>query len=70
LFHIYTPDFKRYESRKELGEFYAQKMKAEVPIEYIPLDRRDATDYSATLAEVKSQIRAKIREKFGIASSD
>ena len=36
LFHIYTPDFDSYEWRKKPGEFYVERMRREVPIEYIP----------------------------------
>jgi hypothetical protein len=64
LFHVYTPDFNSYGWRKQLGEFYAEKMAAEVPIEYVLLDRRDATDYDATLSELRGRIEPRVKAEF------
>ena len=64
LFHVYTPDFNSYGWRKQLGEFYATKMLREVPIEYIQFDLRQATDYDATLAKLRSDIGARVLKEF------
>jgi len=66
LFHIYTPDFNSYGWRKKLAEFYVEQMKSEVPIEYILLDYRNATDYHHTLMEIKRKIEEKVRNEFGL----
>jgi hypothetical protein len=47
-----------------LGQFYAEKMKSELPFEYVLLDRRSATDITATFVEVKSIVAARITEEF------
>jgi hypothetical protein len=51
----------------KLGEFYASKMKADVPIEYVLLDYRSRAeeDYDTVLAEVKSTVEEVIRREFG-----
>ena len=64
LFHIYTPKFNSYGWRIKLAEFLAEKMHAEVPIEYIILDYRTATKYGSSLESIKSEILAKLRETF------
>lgn len=66
LFHIYTPKFRSYGWRKQLAEFYADKMRREVPIEYIRLDRRKDTDYDSTLESIKKEIAAKLHETFAL----
>jgi hypothetical protein len=65
LFHIYTPVFDSYEWRMRLGEFYAKKMKAEVPVEYLELDYRSAQDYDTALAEIKTRLEHAIRRELG-----
>ena len=55
LFHIYTPKHNSYPHRKELANFYAEKMKHEgIPIEYIPktYTAGDAPEYHEVLDEV------------------
>jgi hypothetical protein len=70
LFHVYTPDFKSYQSRKELGEFYAGQMQGKVPIEYISCDYRNtAKGYQAILAEIKTEIETIVKQEFGIANA-
>jgi hypothetical protein len=64
LFHIYTPAYNSYKSRKALGEFYAEKMKSEMPLEYIQLDCRQATDYHATLTHLRTQIEPRVNSEF------
>jgi hypothetical protein len=64
LLHIYTPEFNSYPCRKELAEFYAEKMRLEVPFEYIVLDHRKATEYISTLESMKGVISAKLHETF------
>jgi len=64
LFHIYTPDFDSYKRRKELAEFYVKKMCLEVPVDYVILDYRNATDYDATLSEIKSTIKKRVEQEF------
>ncbi len=66
LFHIYTPDCNSYGWRKKLAEFYIDKMKFEVPIEYFLLDYRDALDCDSMLSEIKVKISKKIEEHFKI----
>ena len=61
LIHIYTPNFDSYGWRKNLAEFYIEKMKAEVPIEYIQFDFRNATDYHQALREIKGKIEEEIK---------
>jgi hypothetical protein len=60
LFHIYTAMFKRYKSRKELAEFYIDKMKKNVPIEYHLLDYRKNNDYFSVLNNTKNHIEKTI----------
>ncbi|HZO52696.1 MAG TPA: hypothetical protein VFB63_08265 [Bryobacteraceae bacterium] len=64
LFHLYTPAFNSYGWRLKLGQFYAKKMKAELPFEYILLDRREDTDSTATFDSVTKQIATRIRREF------
>lgn len=49
LFHISTPRYNSYGWGKALGEFYAKRMAAELPFEYVLLDFRSAKDYGETL---------------------
>jgi hypothetical protein len=64
LFHIYTPAFSSYPWRKTLGEFYASKISAELPFEYVLLDKRQATDFLGDLDEVRAIIESRIRQEF------
>jgi hypothetical protein len=64
LIHVYTPAYNSYPWRMRLGQFYAEKMKSELPFEYVLLDRRSATDITATFVEVKSIVAARITEEF------
>ncbi|MFC1905218.1 hypothetical protein ACFLXL_00220 [Chloroflexota bacterium] len=64
LFHIYTPDFKSYPWRKELAEFLVEKMRPEVPIDCVVLNYRTATEYEATLGEIKATIQKRIKQEF------
>ncbi len=64
LFHIYTPDFNSYGWRKKLGEFYACKMRLEVPMDYVVLDYRKAKNYDTTLTEIKTLIQKRIWQEF------
>ena len=68
LFHAYTPTFNSYGWRLRLGEFYANKMKAEVPIEYTLLDyrSRNAGEYDAVLADIKAKVAGATQREFGI----
>ena len=66
LFHIYTPKFNSYPWRKRLAEFYFGKMRPEVPLEYIVLDYRKATDYGSTLEAIKRLISVKLHEIFAL----
>jgi hypothetical protein len=64
LFHIYTPRFNSYGWRKALGEFYAKRMTAELPFEYVLLDFRNANDYETTLAEIQGIVGERVRRVF------
>ena len=64
LVHVYTPKFDSYPWRKRLGEFYVENMSSVVPIDYVQLDRRDATEYAAVLKEVTSLIDELARDLF------
>lgn len=68
LFHIYTPDYSSYGWRKELAEFYAEKMKAEIPIDYVLMDFRGSENYSTTINIIKSKIRERIRLEFNMTA--
>ena len=66
LFHVYTPDFNSYGWRQRLGEFYVEKMRTEVPIDYILLDyRKTVKDYEAVLVEVKALVETRIKAELG-----
>ncbi len=71
LFHAYTPAFSSYGWRLRLGEFYVNKMRVEVPIEYIFLDyrSRDAEEYKAVLADIKAKVMDAIQREFGITEA-
>jgi hypothetical protein len=64
LFHLYTPAYNSYGWRLQLGQFYARKMVAELPFEYVLLDHREATDMAVTFASATSLIGTRIRSEF------
>ena len=64
LFHIYTPAYNSYGWRKTLGEFYAEKMKIELPFEYVLLDKRHATDLGTAFQDVCLVIEPRVRQEF------
>jgi len=64
LFHVYTPKFKSYPWRKRLGEFYIDRMRGEVPIEYIQMDMRNVQEYDEVLFEVQTAIQGHILKEF------
>lgn len=66
LFHVYTPAYNSYGWRKTLGEFYAKKMTAELPFEYILLDHRTAKDTNAALKDVCAQLEPRIHKEFSL----
>lgn len=70
LFHVYTPDFNSYGWRKALGEFYADKMKPEVPIDYTQLDYRAATDYGSTFSGICSKMEDRMESEFSSIFDD
>ena len=64
LFHIYTPAFDSYGWRMKLGQFYAERMAAEMPFEYVLIDVRDRKDVDTTLREVRSIVGPRIKAMF------
>lgn len=72
LFHVYTPEFNSYGWRLRLGEFYANKMKGEMPLEYILLDYRSRLqkDYKFVLADIKTKISQVIYRDFNITQTE
>jgi hypothetical protein len=64
LVHVYTPAYDSYGWRKSLGEFYAEKMKAEMSFEYVVMDCRTATDVDATLEKVLGVIKQHCQSAF------
>lgn len=64
LFHVYTPDFNSYGWRKALGEFYANKMQSEIPIDYIQIDCRESSDYDNTFSSICSQMDKRMKLEF------
>jgi hypothetical protein len=67
LIHVYTPAYNSYGWRKTLGEFYARRMAAEAPFEYLLLDERGATDVASTFHTVMARVRQIAAEMFGPA---
>ena len=64
-FRIYTPDFRKYQSRKNLGEFYAEKAQREAPIEYVLLDYQMSKKSSKTaFREITRKIKTIIMREF------
>ena len=64
LFHLFTPAFNSYGWHLKLGQFYADKMMAELPFEYVLMDHRRATDIAQTFESATSLIGARIRSEF------
>jgi hypothetical protein len=64
LFHVYTPAYNSYGWRKRLGEFYAKRMAAELPFEYVLLDKRSATNSEAAFGDVCRVIEPRIHQDF------
>jgi len=64
LFHVYTPDYNSYGWRKKLAEFYASKMRAELPFEYILMDCRSSIDYAGILNTIKESIIGLLKKEF------
>lgn len=67
LFHVYTPEYKSYPWRLQLGEFYASKMSQEIPFEYHLLDQRMATSTDASFRSVTAILEKRIRSEFGVS---
>ncbi|MBI1906378.1 MAG: hypothetical protein HYS20_09125 [Rhodocyclales bacterium] len=65
LFHVYTPEYKSYPWRRQLGEFYASKMSQELPFEYHLLDQREAEDTDSSFEFVTSILEQRITTEFG-----
>jgi hypothetical protein len=65
LFHIYTPEFNSNEWCKKLANFYCDKMKAEMPFDYVVLDYRQAVDYVATVSAIKELVKTHLKNEFG-----
>jgi hypothetical protein len=66
LFHVYTPAYDSYGWRKALGEFYATKMMAALPFEYVQLDLRKATDLGTAFTTVCGAIGPRIQQEFAL----
>ncbi|WP_411331095.1 hypothetical protein [Desulfovibrio desulfuricans] len=65
LFHIYTPKHNSYPHRKELANFYSNRMKYNnIPIEYIPTTIENDKEYHEALDEAWEQISQKITSLF------
>ena len=65
LFHIYTPKHNLYPHRKELANFYSNRMKDNnIPIEYIPTTIENDKEYHEALDEAWEQISQKITSLF------
>src|SRR5687767_14947952 len=63
LFHIYTPGYDSYGWRKALGEFYACKMAAELPFEYVAVDLRAETDIEEAFAKACAAIGPRVQQE-------
>lgn len=64
LFHLYTPAYNSYGWALQLGQFYARKMAATVPFEYVLMDHRESADIPQTYENATSLIGARIRSEF------
>ena len=64
LFHVYTPMYKSYPWRLQLGEFYASKMKDEFPFEYVLLDQRGSSGVDSAFNKVTSILEQRIVREF------
>ena len=65
LFHVYTPGYKSYPWRLQLGGFYAAKMAKELPFEYHLVDQRAAEDTESSFEYVSQILEKRIRSEFG-----
>ncbi|WP_105645478.1 hypothetical protein [Pseudomonas sp. MYb185] len=65
LFHVYTPEYKSYPWRFQLGEFYALKMSQELPFEYHLLDQRGAENTDSSFELVTGILEQRITSEFG-----
>lgn len=63
LFHIFTPTYNSYNWRKELANFYAEKMKDDIPFEYNLIDERNNEDYTDVLERCWGEIEIKIMKQ-------
>jgi len=65
LFHIYTPLFDSYNSRKELASFYETRMhELHVPIEIHIMEIKEGADYETELEAIQSQVSKSINSNF------
>lgn len=67
LFHVYTPEYKSYPWRLQLGEFYASKMAQELPFEYHLIDQRTAENTDSSFEFVTGILGQRITNEFGAA---
>ena len=65
LFHVYTPEYKSYPWRLQLGEFYASKMSKEIPFEYHLLDQREVENIESSFEYVTKILEKRISSEFG-----
>ena len=65
LIHVDTPGFDSYGHRKNLGAFYNEKMKVEVPIEYRQLGIPRNQDFDSAFEDVKAAVARAAEELFG-----
>ena len=68
LFHIYTPTFDSYGWRKKLAEFYVERLRSEVPLEYHLKDFRKSGPYEDVLKKIKREIQKKIESEFELTN--
>ncbi|MBI5945227.1 MAG: hypothetical protein HY864_12725 [Chloroflexi bacterium] len=66
LFHIYTPAFNSYESRRKLASFYAEKMKGSFPFDYKLFDCPKESSFEEAFRNVKSEIELTLNQNFEI----
>src|SRR5690606_22360378 len=64
LIRVYTPAYNSYPWRMELGCFYAEKMKLELPFEYLLLDRRKVADPAVVFDELQQVLARQIEALF------
>lgn len=66
LFYVYTPEYKSYPWRLQLGEFYASKMAQELPFEYHLLDQRAAESTDAAYEFVTGVLAQRLEKEFEV----